>query len=366
MPPLTIMLKPASSLCNLNCKYCFYKDVAANRLQTSYGLMTHDTLITILSKSFSYASDWFAIAFQGGEPTLAGLDFYKDVIALVNDNNINHLPIHYSIQTNGYLLSKEWASFFHDNHFLVGLSIDGTIHTHDTYRKNPLGNDTFTEIMKTVDLFNQYYVDYNILTVVTDKVSSSIQKIYKFYKKKNFQFLQFIPCLRPFDDANSPILLSKEAYKSFLCDLFDLWYEDIMNGKIVSIRQFENYLMMLKGYQPESCDMTGHCSIQYIIEANGDIYPCDFYVLDEYKLGNIFTESFENILNDPVSNRFIEQSNNNYSDCANCEYYFLCKGGCRRYRQMAISNEPNFFCDSFKSFFSYSVERMNLLYRMLK
>ena len=101
-----------------------------------------------------------------------------------------------------------------------------------------MGNGTFAEVMKTVDLFNQYHVDYNILTVVTDLVSSSIHKIYKFYQKQNFEFLQFIPCIRPLDDVNSPILLSKVAYGSFLCYLFDLWYVDIMNGKIVSIRQF--------------------------------------------------------------------------------------------------------------------------------
>ena len=108
--------------------------------------------------------------------------------------------------------------------------------------------------------------------------------------------------------------------------------------------------MILKGYHPESCDMTGHCNIQYIIEANGDIYPCDFYVLDEYKLSNIITDSFENILNSPVSNRFLTQGNNSHPDCSDCEYHFLCKGGCRRYRQMAINNELNFYCDSYNFF----------------
>ncbi|MBF4694462.1 anaerobic sulfatase maturase [Fusibacter ferrireducens] len=366
MPPLTVMLKPVSSSCNLNCSYCFYNDVAANRLQPSYGHMTYDTLDVILSKSFSYASEWLTIAFQGGEPTLAGLDFYQKVIALVNQYNIKQLPIHYSIQTNGYLLTSEWASFFHDNHFLVGLSLDGIAQTHNAYRKDSLDKPTFDEVMRTVDSFNQYHVEYNILTVVTDAISSHIHEIYTFYRNRNFQFLQFIPCIQPFAASTDPPLLSSEAYGRFLCALFDLWYADLMVGKIISIRQFENYLMLLKGYPPESCDMTGHCSMQYIIEANGDVYPCDFYVLDAYKIGNIATESFDSLLTHPVSNLFLKQGSINHALCADCEYHLLCKGGCRRYRQMASSHEPHLYCEAYKTFFAHALDRMKVLCQMIR
>ena len=366
MPPLTLMLKPASSLCNLNCSYCFYKDVASNRQQASYGFMSTDTLHNILNKAFSYTTDFIAIAFQGGEPTLIGLDFFETVTTLVQKYNITGLPVHYSIQTNGYKLNKVWASFFKKHNFLVGLSLDGNYETHNNYRIDIHKKGTLKEILKTVELFQEYHVDFNILTVVTDDIVTSIQEIYAFYKHNNFEYLQFIPCISPYKTEEKTEYLSPLSYGKFLCDLFDLWFNDILNGRFVSIRQFENYLMLLKGYKPESCDMTGHCNLQYIIEANGNVYPCDFYVLDEYLLGNINTNNFQDLRTSPNAYQFLKDGETQHSACSSCQYQFLCRGGCRRYKMRSNSENPHFFCKSFILFFDYALPRLQHLSTLIK
>ena len=244
----------------------------------------------VIIRAFEFADEYCSFAFQGGEPTLVGLGFYQKFIELVKLHNHKKLTLHYALQTNGFCLSPEWGDFFYQNHFLIGISLDGTIHTHNAYRKHSSGKETFTDIMDTIHMLKNKKVDFNILTVVNSKTAALIRKIYSFYQKNNFEYLQFIPCLEPFEEpaGRQDYSLTPEIYGQFLCDLFDLWYIDITRGKMVSIRLFDNYISMLKGLPPESCDMQGICSQQHVIEADGSAYPCDFYVLDRYKLGNVW------------------------------------------------------------------------------
>ncbi|MBN2222610.1 MAG: SPASM domain-containing protein, partial [Vallitaleaceae bacterium] len=259
-------------------------------------------------------------------------------------------------------LSEEWGQFFHKNNFLIGLSLDGTIHTHDAYRRTASGKETFKDIMNTAHMFEKNLVEFNILTVVNKKTANAVEKIYKFYKKNNFKYLQFIPCLDPYEDQGGQMSfsLTPDKYGQFLCELFDLWYADLMSGDGVSIRQFDNYLAMLKGYPPESCDMIGQCGIQHVIESDGSVYPCDFYVLDLYKLGNVYQDSLEDMQRKRGELRFVEESVITKEECKACPYYYLCRGGCKRHRMMAGSDgfQDNYFCSSYKMFFAYATERM--------
>lgn len=369
MPPLHLLIKPASGNCNLRCRYCFYSDVAKNRSQSSYGIMTKDTLKSVIQKALLFAEQSCTIAFQGGEPTLAGLDFYKQLIEYCKQYNTKSLPIQFAIQTNGYRLGEEWVRFFSDHRFLVGISLDGTIHTHDAYRRTADDVGTFAEIMKTIELLKAHQVDFNILTVVNKKTAASISKIYKFYNKNHFNYLQFIPCLDPFGEeaGTMPYSLTPEIYGRFLCDLFDLWYEDFMNGQGISIRQFDNYLSILLYGHGESCDMNGTCSIQNVIEADGEVYPCDFYVLDSYKLGNLNDTDFREINERRAQSGFIEASFEKDSGCTACPYYNICRGGCRRYRNMAgdIASR-NYFCKAYVQFFDHSLDRLVKLAGMIR
>ncbi len=362
MPPLSLLIKPASGMCNLRCTYCFYHDITNKRAQESYGFMTAGTMEQVIIRAFEFADGYCSFAFQGGEPTLAGLDFYKKFIELVNLHNNKKLTIHYALQTNGFCLSPEWGDFFHQNHFLIGISLDGTIHTHNAYRKHSSGRETFTDIMETIRILEKKKVDFNILTVVNSKTAASIRKIYSFYQKNNFNYLQFIPCLEPFEEpaGRHDYSLTPEIYGQFLCELFDLWYIDITHGKMVSIRLFDNYISMLKGLPPESCDMQGICSQQHVIEADGSVYPCDFYVFDRYKLGNVWENNITDMNKKGNEIKFIEESVINRPECKACPYYYLCRGGCKRHRMMAddAKAQYNYFCTSYKKFFAYSMERL--------
>lgn len=368
MPPLALLIKPASGMCNINCAYCFYRDIANKRLQESYGFMSLETLEQVIKRAFDFAEGQCTFAFQGGEPTLIGLPFFMKMVELVKTYNTKHIKINYALQTNGYRLSKEWGIFLKKHNFLVGLSLDGTIHSHNAYRKTIAGKGTFKEIMDTAHMFNAQKVDFNILTVVNSKTATAILKIYAFYKKYNFKYLQFIPCLDPFEEASGQkdYSLTPEKYGQFLCELFDLWYSDLTQGRMISIRLFDNYIGMLKGIQPESCDMCGVCSIQHVVEADGSIYPCDFYVFEKYRLGNVFKDSLVEMHSKRMELKFIEESIVTNPECHACKYYFLCRGGCKRHRMMSGDDDYqiNYFCFSYKKFFAYAEERLIRISRM--
>lgn len=359
MPPLNLLIKPSSGMCNLNCTYCFYHDLMSKREVPSYGFMSGELRETLIRKALDYAEGQCCFGFQGGEPTMIGLDFYKEFVKLVEQYNQKKIKVSYFIQTNGYGLSEEWVGFLAENHFLTGISLDGTIHTHNRYRKNYDGKDSFAQVMETIKLFNRYKADYNILTVVNKATAMSAKKIYQFYRKNDFRYLQFIPCLDPVGDekGKEEYSLLPEAYGQFLCEMFDLWYDDFTHGRMVSIRNFDNYLGMLRGYPPEACDMRGICSVQHVVEADGSVYPCDFYVLDQWRLGNIREHSFGEFGEMDKAGEFIRSSRNIDEGCRQCRYFNLCRGGCRRVRE-ETGNGRNYFCRSFEMFFDYALDRM--------
>jgi uncharacterized protein len=363
MPPLNILIKPASSACNLRCKYCFYCDEAENRTEKNYGMMTGDILEVLVKKAFEYGESYVGFAFQGGEPTLAGLGFYRKLIELQQKYNRKKVKIGNAIQTNGTLIDADWAEFLAKNRFLVGVSLDGPKDIHDLNRVDAQGKGSYNRIMKTVALFKQYGVEYNILSVVCKSVARHIGQVYHYFVKQGFGYLQFIPCLDSLgaEPGQSPYSLTPRLYEDFLKRLFDLWYHDFMaNGRRVSVRMFDNILQMLLGYPPESCDMKGHCSANLVVEADGSVYPCDFYVLDEWKMGNIRTDSPAELLQGDTAQAFVAVSEGISEQCRGCEVYALCRGGCRRYYEPIIDGKighKNYFCSAYKAFYQYALPR---------
>lgn len=370
MPPISVLIKPASSSCNLKCKYCFYTDVSNNREEKNYGFMKDETLEEVVKKVFEYGDNYVGFAFQGGEPTLVGLDFYKNLIKLQNKYNIKKLKVNNAIQTNGIKIDDEWAKFLATHNFLVGISLDGPKDINDLNRVDINSVGSFNKIEKTIGIFNKYGVEYNVLTVVTKSVAKHIEKIYKYYRKKEFHYLQFIPCLDELGaDAGKNIYsLNPEIYVHFLKTLFNLWYRDFVQGKRISIRMFDNIIQMLLGLEPEACDMRGHCSVNLVVEANGSAYPCDFYVIDKWKMGNILEESIRNLLQGEVAKEFVCQTNSISDDCMNCKVSYLCRGGCRRNYE-PIDNEKrgkNYFCSSYKEFYEYTIPRFREIAQMYR
>ena len=194
MPPLTVMLKPASGLCNLRCQYCFYTDEVANRATACYGMMPETTLEQILKRSLAYAEISCTFIYQGGEPTLAGLNFFQKAIEFEKKWNINQVMIYHSIQTNGILLDRQWVAFLKEHNFLVGLSIDGNRRVHDSNRLDANGDGTFSRVMEALKLLKEYGVEFNVLTVVTRQSVPYAKQIYQFFSRAGVEYQQYIPC----------------------------------------------------------------------------------------------------------------------------------------------------------------------------
>jgi uncharacterized protein len=370
MPPINILIKPASSACNLHCKYCFYLDEAEKRSQSGYGMMSEATLETIVRKALEYGETQVGFAFQGGEPTLAGLDYYRKLLELQQKYNEKRVTISNSIQTNGMAIDADWAQFLAENHFLVGLSLDGPKEIHDLNRIDAKGAGSYNRIMKTVTLFKQSGVEYNILSVVSKPVARHIGKVYNYFVKQGFEYLQFIPCLDGLgvQPGRSPYSLTPRLYEDFLKRLFDLWYHDFtVNGRRVSIRMFDNILQMLMGYPPESCDMKGRCSANIVVEADGSVYPCDFYALDEWKMGNVHEDGLAELIQGEIAKAFVAVSAGITEQCAGCEVYALCRGGCRRNYEPIRDGKvgKNYFCPAFKAFYQYALPRFQEMVRLI-
>ncbi|MCR6514377.1 anaerobic sulfatase maturase [Clostridium sp. LY3-2] len=353
---LSILIKPVSSNCNLECGYCFYKSTAKENSNISREYMKVETLKNIVKKAFDYSKDGVVFAFQGGEPTLIGLDFFKELIKYQKKYNKRKILVKNSIQTNGYNIDEEFSKFLKKENFLVGLSLDGPKFLHDKYRVNLKENGSFDKVFNTKKIFDKDFVEYNILSVITKETSKNARELYKFYKDNDINFVQTIPCLdKGFNQSGEEkYSLTPDEYEGFLKEFFDLWYKDYKKGDFMSVRLFENICAMLLGMKPESCELMGFCSIQNVIEANGDIYPCDFYVSDDKRIGNINEISFKDVPKLKSSIKFIE-TKEPLDKCKKCKYGPLCKGGCKRYRDE--NTLEYYYCSTFKNFYDYSIDR---------
>ena len=356
MHALNLLIKPASGNCNMRCKYCFYFDEMSNREVQSYGIMSKETIEIILTKALKETTHHLTIAFQGGEPTLAGFSFFQHVIKVVKEQNVNNCEVSYGLQTNGYSIDEKWVNFFVENKFLIGVSVDGTKEIHDKYRHNVCGGGTYDDIMHTIDLFKEYKVDFNVLTVVHAEIADKIGSIYNYYKRKGFMYQQYIECLEPLGEERGGQVysLTPEKYSKFLITLFRKWYKDLQNGHYVYNRFFENILMIMSGQRPESCNMQGICGKQWVVEADGSVYPCDFYALDEWKLGNLITDSFLEIEKKRLELQFIEVSKDIPKECQACRWFSICRNGCRRLCEptSTAGRSKNYYCKAFKEFYN--------------
>lgn len=349
----------------MRCRYCFYEDETQNRETASFGLMSEQTLEALVRRTLESARRSCAFMFQGGEPTLAGLPFYERLIELVEKYNRRGLQVQYALQTNGYAIDERWADFFGRHDFLIGLSLDGTKQLHDAYRLDAHGSGTWQRTLHAAGTLEHYKVKFNTLTVVTAKTARSIGKVYGFFMRNNLRYQQYIPCLDPLGEERGghEYSLTPSLYTQFLKSLFDLWYQDRRRGEFVYNRYFENLAGILLGHPAESCGMNGHCTNQMVVEADGGVYPCDFYVLDRYRLGNLNTNSFEEIEGAFKNSGFLEPSLKVEERCKGCEWFFLCRGGCRRDRELLPGGELtlSYFCESYREFFPYALPRLREL-----
>ncbi|MBQ8784349.1 MAG: SPASM domain-containing protein [Clostridia bacterium] len=341
---ISFLIKPSSSLCNMSCSYCFYCDEAKNRENASLGFMKKETAENIIKKAAEISKEAMFV-FQGGEPLLAGVEFYKDFAEMCKGYG---LKAHYSIQTNGTLIDEEFIRFFKENNVLLGVSLDGVEEVHNSLRKTADGKPTFKTVFDNIKLLQKNEIEFNILTVITPEVVKHTEEIYRFYMENGFYCQQYIPCI---DEINSSQrALSNSEYADFLKRLFTLYFNDKRRGVPVSVRYFDNLLMKLNGMPAEQCGMNGICTVQLVIEGDGTVYPCDFYCIDGYDLGNINTHSLDEILNSSKAKSFLND-NQTAHKCKECEFFRICAGGCKRYRADGLND----FCEAYKEFFEFSM-----------
>lgn len=355
MPPISLMLKPSSSACNLRCEYCFYHSLSACRELPCRGFMTLDTLDDILNKAFKFTSgNDVMLAFQGGEPLLSGKDFFRGLFDIISKYNVQKSRVYLSVQTNGTLIDDEWCQLFKAHDVLVGLSLDGDKLANRLRVFND-GTPSFDKVIEASKLLQKHKVDFNILTVLTKQVAKRINDIYTFFTSQGFKHLQFIPCLKPLNPEekfDTDYTLSADDYDYFLRNCFNLYLNDYKSGNFVSVRNFDN-LVKLAHFQPaEQCGMNGHCTHQYVIEADGEVFPCDFYCIDKYSLGNIRDTDFLTLEHSAKAVEFIKESLVVEDKCKKCAYFQMCKNGCKRERTDVEK------CEAYKKFFPIALPHL--------
>lgn len=351
--PLTLLIKPAAGLCNMRCGYCFYRTAAEERENR---VMTFGTVDVLLQKIKEHAPVSLSVVFQGGEPTLAGPAFFRYFVSQAK-GTLN-MPVSYALQTNGLLLDNAFAAFLKENGFLVGLSLDGNRATNDRYRVTGQGKSTFDAALRAAKTLRVHGAKFNILSVIDDRNAGDLARTWAFFKEQDFRFLQFIPYV---DDV-SGVALSPENYARFLKECFNLWYTDYTAGRYVSVRHIDNYLGILLGYPPESCAMRGVCGNYFVIEADGSLYPCDFYCKPAYRLGSVFDDA--PFAPSEKQKAFIRQSEVIRNRCKHCKYGFLCRGGCRRDRNS--EGTENRYCQAYQAFFNDAIDRMESIAQTLR
>ena len=369
MGSITFLVKPVSGLCDARCRYCFYADETAHRAQNSMGRMDQATVRALIRAGYDFAGPGGQVhfLFQGGEPTLAGLGFFEDFLSAARALRPAGTEVSFSIQTNGLTLTEQWARFFRENGFLVGLSLDGTQTLHDRFRLDSAGGGTWSRAVQALEILTAARAETNLLCVVTGPAAREPRQVWRSLRSLGDHPLQFIPCLDPLGSARGalPWSLTPEAYGGFLKGLFDIWYAHLTDGTYVSVRLFDDLLRLMAGLPPSSCAGAGRCGGYLAVEADGGLYPCDFYVLDPWRVGNVHTMTVTQALASPVMARFLREGARRPAACGACPYGPLCRGGCRRDFIDGPAGPENYFCPAMTDFFPYALPRLRAAARAL-
>jgi uncharacterized protein len=363
----SVLIKPAGPDCNLDCTYCFYLDRASQFPGAKVHRMSEHVLEETVKQVLQQGSRHVSFGWQGGEPTLAGLPFFQKAVEFQIKYG-NGRSVGNGLQTNGILLDRDWADFLREYNFLVGLSLDGPEHIHDHYRSFKGGQPSWKEVVDRAHLLLDAGVDVNALTVVNDYSVQFPEEIYNFHKELGLNYMQFIPCVEtdPSDSSKAAAFsVSAESYGTFLIKLFDLWQADF-DGPVAttSVRFFDSIMHKYVGLNAPDCTMLQTCGVYVVIEHNGDIYACDFFVEPEWKLGNLLEGSIVEMLNSPLQSKFGSWKSELPEKCVLCQWLRPCRGGCTKDRvRDPRDNNLNHFCQSYMMFFEHADSRFKELAR---
>ena len=371
-----IMAKPTGSACNLHCDYCFFLKKERLHPGSSFRMSdeVHEAYIRQLLEAHQVPR--VTIAWQGGEPTLMGVDFFRRSVELQKKYQKPGTRIENTFQTNGILLNDEWCRFFRENNFLVGLSLDGPQKLHDLYRKDKGGHGTFDRVLKAVRLLQQYRVEFNILCTVNSKNADHPLDVYRFFRDDlGAHYIQFIPIVERDNDTGyqegskvTDRSVRPEQLGRFLIEMFDEWVrKDVGNTFVLN---FDGALAGWLGMAGTVCIFGPTCGLGMALEHNGDLYSCDHFVEPDYYLGNILKTPMVDLVASEKQRRFGQGKKDSLPRiCRECAFLDICNGECPKNRLFQTSDgEPglNYLCAGYKAFFQHADKPMRIMADLLR
>lgn len=381
-PMFGTMVKPIGSACNLDCSYCYYRD--KSEIYSGNMPLMSEELLEEYIKQYICGTSQQCVSFcwHGGEPLMAGLTFFRRAMEL-QKKYAGDKVVENSLQTNGVLLNEEWCSFFIDNNFLIGLSLDGPEDIHNAFRRDCGGAPTFARVMKGVELMKSRGVEYNILSTVNSHSEERGAEVYRFLRSLS-HYMQFLPVVeyvrerpgkRPLivspdeeDAVEAPWSVSAIGYGKFMCDVFDEWVKYDVGNYFVQL--FDITLGNWCGVAPSLCAFGEVCGDGLVVEHNGDVYSCDHFVYPEYRLGNIKEKELAAMYKSNDQQQFGRDKRDALPmECKRCTYNFLCHGECPKHRfAYAKNGEPymNVLCEGYKMFFRHTDPYMRYMKTLIE
>jgi len=381
-----VLTKPIGPICNLDCQYCFYLEKQKLYPDEQRWQMPDDVLAEYVRQYIqSQAAPEIHFAWQGGEPTLLGVDFFRKTVAL-QQQFAGGKTISNALQTNGTLLDDEWCEFLAANKFLVGLSIDGPRELHDQYRPDKGGKPTYDAVMRGLELLKKHHVEFNTLTVVNRANSQRPLEVYSFLRNIGSRYIQFIPVVErkaatttaglgldfaaPFE-AESPVTewsVDATQYGRFLCAIFDEWVRRDVGETFVQL--FDVALENWAGVGSSLCVFAEKCGSALAMEHNGDLYSCDHYVYPQFHLGNIMNSSLGEMVQSDAQKKFGSDKLDSLPRyCRECEVRFACNGECPKHRFIKTPDGEaglNYLCPAYKQFFKHIDPYMRMMVQLLE
>ncbi len=368
LPPFSLLIKPASADCNLRCRYCFYLSRSELYPDRSVHRMSAAVLERLISSFMAVPMARYAFGWQGGEPTLMGLDFFRRVTDLQARHGHSGAVVANGLQTNATLMTPAMARHFSDYHFLVGVSLDGPAEIHDLYRIRRTEGGSHTDVMRGIRCLREAQTDFNILVLVSQANAAQAPRVYRYLRDQGFFHHQYIPCVE-FDAKGGlqPFAVDGVMWGEFLCALFDAWYPG--DTRRVSIRLFDSILAYLVDGVRNICHLGCDCRQYVVVEYNGDLYPCDFFVNPGLRLGNITEIEWHTAWQAERFRHFGASKAAFHLDCQVCRYRELCQGDCLKHRQDEASpaaGNLSRLCAGWLRFFEHTLPRFRELAALIR
>lgn len=365
----TVLVKPASADCNLRCEYCFYLDRSGVYPETAVHRMSDAVLQRLVRSYLETDQPVHSFVWQGGEPLLMGEGFYERVADLQLAYARRGGAVSNAIQTNGVLLNDRLAKLFRACRFLTGVSLDGPAELHDAARLDRAGGGSHKKVLEGIGCLKRNGAEFNVLTLVSQHNVRQPVEVYEYLVDQvGSTFLQFIECVELDEEGRvAPYCVSPEEWGTFLCAVFDRWFE--RDSRKVSVRLFDTVLAKLVTGRDICCTAGLDCRQYFVVEYNGDVYPCDFHVIPELRLGNILTDSWETLASSPVFRTFGERKRQTEKMCGSCPYFAFCAGDCPKNRvghTAGPASRLSYLCEGWKLFYAHTLPRFTALAEQIK